>query len=123
MARPFRKLMIRIHPAAKQQYETMRGSETFLLIGNKLQYLRIDPLRGVPVTRSQIPQRYKELDVNNLFKITIDDALHAIYTVGSNEKEITALVLEFLNNGQFNEIFADVDFGEEREAVGTTDVE
>ncbi len=122
MARPFRKLMIRIHPAAKQQYETMRGSELFLLIGNKLQYLRIDPLRGVPVTRSQIPQRYKELDVNNLFKITIDDALHAIYTVGSNEKEITALVLEFLNNGQFNEIFVDVDFGEEREAVGTTDV-
>ena len=122
MARPFRKLMIKIHPAAKQQYETMRGSGLFLPIGNKLQYLRIDPLRGVPVPRSQIPQQYKELGVNNLFKITIDDALHAVYTVGSNEKEIIALIIDFLDDKEFSKVFANVDFGEEKEAVGTTDV-
>ena len=123
MSRPFRKLMIKIHPDAKQQYETMRGSDLFLLTGNKLQYLRIDPLRGVPVPRSQIPQQYKDIaDVTNLFKINVNDDLHVIYTVGSNEKEIIALIIDFLVYKEFSKVFANVDFGEEKEAVGTTDV-
>ena len=122
MARPFRKLLVRMHNEAMEKYENFRGSDLFLLIGNKLQYLRIDPLRGVPVPRSQIPQQYKELGVNNIFKIAISDSICAIYTVGSNEKEIIALIIDFLDDKEFSKVFVNVDFGEEKETVGTTDV-
>ncbi len=123
MSRPFRKLMIKMHSVAKQRYEAMRGSDIFISLGNKLQYLRIDPLRGVPVPRSQIPQQYKELaDASNLFKITVNDSMHIVYTVGSNKKEIIALILDFLDDKEFSKVFANVDFGEEKEAIGTTDV-
>ncbi len=122
MPRSVRKLLIKMHVDAKQQHEATRGSDNFLAINNKLRYLRIDPLRGLPVPKSQIPEKYKDLDVNNLFKISINDSLNAIYTVGSNEKEIIALVIEFLDTEKFDETFANVDFGDEREAIGTTDV-
>ena len=115
--------MIKMHSVAKQQYETIRGTELFIPIGNKLQYLRIDPLRGVPVPRSEIPQQYKELaDASNLFKITVNDSMHIVYTVGSNKKEIIALIIDFLDDKEFSKVFANVDFGEEKETVGTTDV-
>lgn len=111
-----------MHNKAMEKYENLRGGDAFLQVNNKLQYLRIDPLRGVPVPRSQIPQQYKELGANNIFKITVNDNLNAVYTVGSNEKEIIALVLDILDANEFSKIFVNVDFGEEGEAVGTTDV-
>ena len=125
MARPFRKLLIKFHPDAKNRHEGMRGSDLFIPLNNKLKYLRIDPLRGIPVPKGQIPEKYKNMaDATNLFQITVNEAggLHVIYTVGSNEKEIVALILDFLDNDDFNNIFADVDFGDQSESVGTTDV-
>ena len=60
--------------------------------------------------------------MNNLFKIAVSDSISVIYTVGSNENEIIALILDFLDNRELNEIFSGIDFSEEKETVGTTDV-
>lgn len=75
-------------------------------IKQKTELLKINPQAGIHIQRINIPEIYKEkYDSDNLWKIDLSGYWRMIYTLRTNEIEITNFILDFLDHSGYDKVF------------------
>jgi len=75
-------------------------------INQKKELLKINPQAGIHVPKSLIPKVYKDkYDADNIWKIDLSGYWRMIYTLRTNEVEITNFILDFLDHITYDNIF------------------
>lgn len=75
-------------------------------IRQKTELLKINPQAGIHIHKIMIPAVYKEkYDADNLWKIDLSGFWRMIYTLRTNEIEITNFILEFLDHSEYDKVF------------------
>ena len=85
----------------KPTYEQLLTS-----INNALRNIKADYKYGDLIPRDLIPKEYKQkYDAANLFIVDLPDYWRMIYTLESDEIEIIAFILEYMDHDRYNKLF------------------
>jgi hypothetical protein len=75
-------------------------------IDQKIEFLKINPYYGNPISKKLIPIEYKKkYDVKNLYRIELPQFWRMLYTLINDEIEIVALVIDITDRRNYDKKF------------------
>ena len=75
-------------------------------IANALRNIQEDPVCGIKISQRLIPKEWlKKFEINNLYKYNLPNSWRLFYSLSSNEVELIAIVLKFMNHKEYEREF------------------
>ena len=96
---------------AKESYLTLlkrTDKEALMILSsfNRIkEILKENPQFGDPISKNRIPNEFKRLGINNLYRVELSNYWRALYTIEGNKVEILLFVLSISNHKEYNKIF------------------
>ena len=83
--------------ALEKTYKDMEDDDPLKKkIGNAIKKIRNNPHKaGLPIPKKRIPKKYLEEDYKTAYYLKLSDALRLVYSLGGNEIEIVAVILDW----------------------------
>ena len=102
----YQKLNVIVGEEMRKGVQNSIHGQLLKSINQKKELLKVNPQAGIHIQKSLIPKLYMDkYDVNNLWKIDLSGYWRMIYTLRTNEVEITNFVLDFLSHEAYDKIF------------------
>lgn len=75
-------------------------------IDQAMNVLKTNPLKGNKVEKQLWPKKYiKAYDISNLFRYPLRDGYRIMYTLLSDDKSTTSIILDALQHDSYDELF------------------
>ncbi len=67
--------------------------------------LKENPQYGDPIKKDLIPDEFKKLGINNLYRVELSNYWRILYTIEGNKIEILLFVLNIVDHKEYNKLF------------------
>ncbi|MBS3097835.1 hypothetical protein J4209_03530 [Candidatus Woesearchaeota archaeon] len=67
--------------------------------------LKGNPQYGDPIAKDLIPNQFKSMGVQNLYRVELSNYWRALYTIEGNTVEIFLFVLSIVDHKEYNKLF------------------
>lgn len=91
-----------INSKISDKFYNLKDERLTVSINKALDLIEIDHSSGIYIPKRLIPNRWK---VENLCKMNLPNGWRLLFTKVSDEKSITAYILDFMNHKQYCRLF------------------
>lgn len=101
-----KKVYVSGAPDFMKYYSNLTNQPLKKHIDNAMDVLKSKPNAGNSIQRNHWPEKYiVEHDITNLFRYQLPDGYRLVYTIMSEDNEITCVLLEVFNHTEYERRF------------------
>ena len=74
-------------------------------VHHKIEFVKEDPRYGDAIEKQNIPAKYKEAGITNLFRVELPQFWRLLYTISSEENKMKIIITDILDHENYNKLF------------------
>ena len=98
----FKRLSALVEEQQKKGETNSQEMQLLKSIQQKVELLKLNPVYGKKVPHALIP---KNLDVSNLFRVSLTNYWRMLYSLEGNQVEVIAFILYILDHARYDKLF------------------